>query len=237
MASSKPPATYRRSQRERSETMQKRVLEATLYCIGQQGYQYTSLQDIAQAADVSRGAITHHFVNKLELCAAAIRYFVDWRQMVVTKAMETRRCESQADRLDALWETFLDVFPITLEILIALRADRELRQLVDRRGERNFEKIITGYGGLFTDASGLHLPRSVMSMITAFFRGLYIETLAAGPEEIAEIKAEFDIALLHVLQRHGLAESGLDAILNKRFVGQLTPAEAPLKMPDHLKSA
>lgn len=237
MGSSKPPATLRRSQRERSESMQKRVMDATLYCIGQKGYQCTSLQDIAQAAGISRGAITHHFTCKLELCAAAIRYFVEWRQAVVAKAMASRRCASQACRLEALWDTFLDVFPITLEIMIALRSDRELRRLVDRGGEGTFEEIITGYGGLFTEASGLHLPRSVMSMITAFFRGLYIETLATGPGQIAEIKAVFDSALLHVLERHGLAESGLDTIVSRPFIAQLASGQFLEQVPDRLKSS
>ncbi len=49
------------------------VLTAALKVFSQTGYSATRLEDIAQAADVTRGAIYHHFGSKEELYKALIK--------------------------------------------------------------------------------------------------------------------------------------------------------------------
>ncbi|MFN4184815.1 MAG: TetR/AcrR family transcriptional regulator [Hyphomonas sp.] len=96
----------RRSQKDRSESMQRRVLDATLRCIGERGYVGISLQDIAEMAGVSRGAITHHYSSKIELVAAAIQHFVQWRFDRVHAAFDGKGDIELRERLDILWGSF-----------------------------------------------------------------------------------------------------------------------------------
>ena len=56
----------RRTAEEAAQTRQS-ILEAALKVFSQKGYHATRLTDIAQATEVTRGAIYHHFDNKAKL--------------------------------------------------------------------------------------------------------------------------------------------------------------------------
>jgi len=56
----------RRTKEEAAQTRQE-LLDAALTVFSQEGYEAARLQDIAQAAAVTRGAIYHHFGNKAGL--------------------------------------------------------------------------------------------------------------------------------------------------------------------------
>lgn len=67
----------RRSQKERSSETQARLLDAAVTLLHERGLAGTSTHDIAEAAGVSRGALTHHFESREELIAAAIAHMLD----------------------------------------------------------------------------------------------------------------------------------------------------------------
>lgn len=126
MGDEQPEKRERRSQKDRSESMQRKVLDATLRCIGERGYIGVSLQDIADAAGVSRGAITHHYSSKIELTSSAIQHFVQWRYEKVRHAFEGKADLDLRARFDVLWGEFQAIFPIMFELIVALRSDKEL---------------------------------------------------------------------------------------------------------------
>lgn len=209
-----PRQKPRRTQRERTETTQQNVLQATLKCLGTKGYHAYTLQDIADAAGISRGAITHHYKTKLELTAEAVRYFVDWR---FSQVMDTAQDNAPLDlpaKMDRLWNSFVQIFPITLEIIFALRSDRELRDLVGKRRDTVLQgnivdELVSGYVKIFSQYSAIDLPESVISVINAFYRGLYIEAMSAPPEKIAAIKANFQDMVVLFLEHNRLMPSAL----------------------------
>ena len=190
----------RRSQKDRSESMQRRVLEATLKCIGERGYYSVSLQDIADAAGVSRGAITHHYVSKIDLVVAAITHFVEWRFTRLQEAFEGKTQLPLRNRLDILWDQFQEIFPITFELIVALRSDKELLALYKRRSRGNIEEITLGYDDFFPELSGLDIPGVVVSVMTAFYRGAYIEGVSRDAAYIQSMKTAFDDMLVNYLQ-------------------------------------
>ena len=61
----------RRTKEEAAQTRQD-LLEAALTIFSQQGYAAARLEDIAEAAGVTRGAIYHHFGSKAELFQALV---------------------------------------------------------------------------------------------------------------------------------------------------------------------
>lgn len=212
ISAAKPKA--RRTQKERTETTQQNVLQSTLRCLGTKGYHAFTLQDIADAAGISRGAITHHYKTKLELTAEAVRYFVDWR---FSQVMDTAQDNAALDlpaKLDRLWDSFVQIFPITLEIIFALRSDRELRELVGTRRDsvlqgNIIDELVSGYVKIFSAYSSIDLPERVISVINAFYRGLYIEAMSAPPEKITEIKANFQAMVMLFLEHNKLMPSAL----------------------------
>lgn len=64
--------TARRTQAERSEETQRRIVDAAIEQLRIKGYAGFRITDVAEAAQVSRGAQSHHFPTKESLVLAAI---------------------------------------------------------------------------------------------------------------------------------------------------------------------
>lgn len=189
----------RRTQRDRSQSTQRRVLDATLQTIGEKGYIAVSLQDIADKAGVSRGAITHHYASKVALTAAAIRYFVQWRRDKVHAAFEGKGDLDLRGRLELLSQQFQQVFPITFELIVALRSDRELLAHYEQIAQTGIETVFTGYDEFFPELSGLKVSGVLIAVMAAFYRGTYLEMGARDPAYIEEMKRVFNDMLLKYL--------------------------------------
>ena len=224
MSKNKNTAQSRGSQKERSERMKTSILEATLQSIGNKSFRDVSLQDIADKADVSRGAITHHFPSKQALCAEAIEYFIRWRLHRLMQAFEEKTPRTTAERLDVLWLVFQDVFPVTFEIIAALRSDAELLELTQRQVADPLSAITEDYQSLFPVFSGIRLPQHTLAMIMAFYRGLCFEALTCPPEFIEATKAEFESLLAARLQQQDQIPDELACFLTE-------PLQMPARSP------
>ncbi|XID74336.1 TetR/AcrR family transcriptional regulator [Alkanindiges sp. WGS2144] len=66
----------RRTQTERSEQTRQRLIEAVIKSLQTYGYAGTTVTQIVTLANVSRGALLHHFATKAELIEAAAQYLV-----------------------------------------------------------------------------------------------------------------------------------------------------------------
>jgi len=75
----------RRTQAERSAETQDRILSAADECILRLGLQNASIHEIARAAEVSRGAMLHHFPSRADLL----------------RAVFSRLLEREADQIEA----------------------------------------------------------------------------------------------------------------------------------------
>src|SRR3972149_1616487 len=63
----------RRSRAERPEPSRKQLMTAAIDCFARLGYQGTSIDRIARAAGVTKGAVYYHFRDKEELLFAAVK--------------------------------------------------------------------------------------------------------------------------------------------------------------------
>ncbi len=61
-------------QQRKSSEMRVRILEATIDCLVESGYAALSTNQLTERAGVSRGAMHHHFPNRMALVAATIEY-------------------------------------------------------------------------------------------------------------------------------------------------------------------
>lgn len=78
MATAKPRP--RRTQAERSEETRSRILKAAASELRKKGYAGFRVNEVAKAAQASRGAQTHHFPTKESLVIAALRGLYDASQ-------------------------------------------------------------------------------------------------------------------------------------------------------------
>ena len=122
----------RRTQEERSTETKKRLLEATIDCLNELGFNKTGTAEIARRAGVSRGALVHHFPSKHDLIVATAEYH--WNRIaeeVRNLAMTMHGGQLSLDAfIDGIWNK---VFLIrgssaTIEMIIAARTDSKLRR-------------------------------------------------------------------------------------------------------------
>jgi AcrR family transcriptional regulator len=64
----------RRTQAERTEKTRGKLLDAAVHVLSKKGYVGFRTQDVAEVAQVSRGALTHHFRSKEELIVATLQH-------------------------------------------------------------------------------------------------------------------------------------------------------------------
>jgi len=122
----------RRTQEERSTETKKRLLEATIDCLNELGFNKTGTVEIARRAGVSRGALVHHFPSKHNLIVAPAEYH--WNRIAeeirnLAMTMHGRQLSLDAF-IDGIWNK---VFMIrgssaTIEMIIAARTDSKLRR-------------------------------------------------------------------------------------------------------------
>jgi TetR/AcrR family acrAB operon transcriptional repressor len=110
------------------------LLAQALALFATRGVSNTSLDDVAAAAGVTKGAIYWHFRNKDELFQAILdRIRSRWHDRVlapVTKASHPRV------RLERLFDGYAQLFDETPEICLFLQ-----RTLLDRQNRRCFERV------------------------------------------------------------------------------------------------
>src|SRR5688572_25187232 len=91
-----PPEAARapRTQQQRRDETRRALLDAAVESLIEVGFARTTTLEVQRRADVSRGALLHHFPSKAELLVAAIAHLAEMR------AIELKRLSSElpADR-------------------------------------------------------------------------------------------------------------------------------------------
>ena len=131
-------------QKRKSAQTRVAVLDAAIACLAEQGYARTTTQLIAQTANISRGAMMHHYATKQELIDSVIDYIFFKRMedfsQEIRALSEAERVEQQAG-LELFWRTLLTrEYNAYLEIAIAARTDADLRAIFEPKAQR-FDRI------------------------------------------------------------------------------------------------
>jgi AcrR family transcriptional regulator len=121
----------RRTQQQRRERTQERVLDAAIELILERGYANIRTADIAERAGVSRGAQTHYYPTKQLLAVAAAR-------RAMASAVEDMRLRADAAPLSAdVLSVFLEQserfffetsYVAMIDILMAARTDSKIQE-------------------------------------------------------------------------------------------------------------
>jgi AcrR family transcriptional regulator len=129
----------RRTQEERSTRMRARLLDATVDCLARLGYAGTTTTEIAKRAHVSRGAQLHHYPRKEDLVIASVEHVFRLRLAEFGKAFASIPPENDRRPIavDLLWSVFQGpVFHAWLELVVASRTDKNLREALKAMNER-----------------------------------------------------------------------------------------------------
>lgn len=120
-------------QQERSRATRARLLEATISCLAELGYQASTVAVVAERAGVSRGAAQHHFPTREALVTAAVEHVTRVRiEQLRHEVIELAPGGSAA--ADVVWMVF-DLytgppFRAALALWVAASAEPALRDQI-----------------------------------------------------------------------------------------------------------
>jgi AcrR family transcriptional regulator len=119
-----------RTQAMRRETTRRKLLEATLQSMLENGCARMTTAEVAERAGVSRGALTHHFSSKDDLVTTAVEYLLtSSTREIREQAARIERGELDLDGfVEYLWKLFSGpLFYLTLEHVTEARHNGSLR--------------------------------------------------------------------------------------------------------------
>ena len=124
-----PKQPQRRTQRERSETTKKRILQAAATVLREHGYAGFRTEVVAQEAGLSRGAMLHHFPRKNDLLIATHK---ELYKRALEESLRVMKKNAKANDLDAMiadGEAFFlgGHFFSVLDVVLSAFTDPDLR--------------------------------------------------------------------------------------------------------------
>ena len=130
------PARAPRTQQQRRDETRGALLDAAVESLIEVGFARTTTLEVQRRADVSRGALLHHFPSKTELLVAAVDHLAEMRarelKMLAAALPDERAGRARTDAvLELLWQCFAGTFfQVAMELRTAARTDPELRPVL-----------------------------------------------------------------------------------------------------------
>lgn len=172
-----------RTQQQRREETRRALLDAAVESLIEVGFARTTTLEVQRRADVSRGALLHHFPSKAELLVAAVDHLAEMRAREM-KAFASQLPPERVKRLPAggtgpsgmpepeaapgtdartdvvlglLWQCFSGTFfKVSMELRTAARTDPELRRVLTIAERSLRDRIVAQSRTLFGRAVAEH---------------------------------------------------------------------------------
>ncbi|QAT88641.1 TetR family transcriptional regulator [Corallococcus coralloides] len=158
-ASRKAAVPVRRTQAERRESTRRKLLDATIETLVEQGYARLTTVEVAKRAGVSQGALFTHFETKEELLAVAVEHL--FPRLIQDFLAGVGARPSGKDRVgaavDMLWTAYQrPELQAAIELYVAARTSPELQKAlaaVDGPHRQNMHRVARE---LFPDVAATH---------------------------------------------------------------------------------
>lgn len=185
------PPVASRSQEDRRAGTQQALLGATIDCLVEYGYAGTTTRLVADRAQVSRGAQTHHYPTKHDLVVAAIEQLFDRHARGFTAIFEQVPVEERTlDRaIDELWAIVNGPsYAAVLEVVVAGRTDDELRAVVHGVATGLEQTVVELLMWFSPDITDPDLARRIVDIAFTLVQGAAISRYGGfgRPDEVIE---------------------------------------------------
>ncbi len=206
-------------QAQKSASTRKVIVEAALQCLIKYGYAQTTTPRIAAEAGLSRGAMMHHFSNRLTVIQAAIEHLHNKRLRAFQRTISTLPKDRPPvhDALRAYWrQATHPLFTAFHELAVAARTDRELDKILRPAKEAFTQAWRELAVELFPEwQSEPEKFEIALDLVQITLEGLAISRLSAPVDEAAEERLfdylEDSIRALMPAQPVGSARTGRKA--------------------------
>lgn len=213
MSPSVPKGAPRRRQADRREDTRRKLLDAAIASLVANGYAGSTVDTIAAAAGVTRGALNHHFDSKLDLMlAAAGRVTEDFVARLSDRLDRLSTSDFNESVVRALWEAIYrePMFVARLELALGARGQPEFLASVVaelRRGTQNVHALLAE---AFARSGRIAaIPPDVIDLALTTLRGMALEKLIRQDEGVADAQLRL---LAEALRALSAARSGSDPL-------------------------
>jgi AcrR family transcriptional regulator len=177
----------RKTQEERRTQTQRALIAAARALFAEKGYVATGTPEIVAAAGVTRGALYHHFADKLALFAAV----VEEEHLLMAMAINAAESEEEPGPIKALiagCDAFLDAMqdPGRRQIMLVDAPAVLGRAVVDEiDGRHGLDTLICGLRDAMEAGAMKKLPVETLAHL---FGALFDRAALAPPEELADYR-------------------------------------------------
>lgn len=161
-------ARRRRTQSERSDAMRKRLIDATLRCLVEDGYAKVTVSAIVRRAGVSRGAHLHHFPSKNALILEAADYLMRRAYRILGEVL--LGIAEEEDRVQGLvevaWKEIYDtqLFNAYFGLMLAAQHDAELSRALRELSEKTQARLKPAVAHYFESRGSGESPEDMFLM-------------------------------------------------------------------------
>ena len=171
------------------------ILSTTLSLLAKKGYENTTINDIADAAGISRGLLHYYFKDKEDLVAKALTFgFGPMWDSSIGKIQNARSPEQLVNSMiDVLKENIRqnpDFSALLFEMWVSGRRSMVIRKVFNE----GFDEAISRLKGLLEFASSMGIIKvnkedseGIVRILLAMYHGLAIQLLA-NPQKIDDKK-------------------------------------------------
>jgi len=205
---------YRLMLPEQKEDKGTRILQAALTVLSKNGYEKATINDIADAAKLSRGLLHYYFKDKEDLVAKALEYgFGPMWDSSVGKLSNARSAEELVDNMIDVLKKNVEEHPdftaLLFEMWVSGRRSAKIRKVFND----GFNEAIDRLGKLLQVASSIGVIKinpveseGVIRILLAMYHGLAIQLLT-NPEKVRDKKmwAPIRMMLLSALGKNASA--------------------------------
>jgi AcrR family transcriptional regulator len=175
------PARPHRTQQERREETRRRLLDATITVLVEQGYARLTTNEVAKRAGVSQGAIFTHFDTKADLLCASVELLFPRLIQDYLAGLSTQ--PSGRDRISAavqgLWVVFQrPELQAAIELYVAARTDPELQAALAAMEGPHRDNLVRVARELFPEAASHKEFEAVVELVIDAVQGAVIARVA-----------------------------------------------------------
>lgn len=177
-------------QAQKSASTRKLIVEAALRCLLKYGYAQTTTPRIAEEAGLSRGAMMHHFSNRLTVIQAAIEHLHAKRLRAFRRAVSSLPDDRPQlhDALEAYWRHVTHpLFVAFHELSVAARTDKDLDKILRPAKEAFYREWYRLAVDLFpewqSDKESFDLA---LNLVQSTLEGMALSRLSANADPQAE---------------------------------------------------
>lgn len=203
------PTDEPRWQKRKSALTREAILEAGVDCLVSSGYAGLSINAVARRAGVSRGAIHHHYANRMELVGALVDHILYRRMKYFLKEYPDLQAQEKSDSLGHATELYWHIvqqneFMAYLELAMAIRTNPELERIMVP-AIRNFDTIWTDEMAKSFPQWGenMHVMTLASDFVQAAHLGLLFNTAIIGKERQKAVR-KIIIQMVDILYRESI---------------------------------